>query len=225
MRTTVEETDTADELAIIPAPLRLRRQYNGNLIDGVVGMSEAPVNLALSQSAESLSNSDQTVNEEMADFGNVIPISARQETTCESARETKMPSKSSKEEVRMLTFDEVQKGGNTTINAVRLAQRLESLGVPNFQGGFFLLFYANCEPSTLASFDIRVSLYNVRTNGKKDYLVLTYEKNSNDLRVQVCENGDLDYLGEEFSDGRIQYAFARVVDPNSKLPKFVLINW
>lgn len=62
-------------------------------------------------------------------------------------------------------------------------------------------------------------------DGKKDYLVLTYEKNSNDLRVQVAENGDLDYLSEEFSDGRIQYAFARVIDPNSKLPKFVLINW
>lgn len=62
-------------------------------------------------------------------------------------------------------------------------------------------------------------------DGERDYLVLTYEKNSNDLRVQVCEKGDLDYLQEEFSDGRIQYAFARVKDPNTQLPKFVLINW
>jgi hypothetical protein len=69
------------------------------------------------------------------------------------------------------------------------------------------------------------SAYEAVLDGKKDYLVLTYEKNSNDLRVQVAEKGDLDYLSEEFSDGRIQYAFARVIDPNSKLPKFVLINW
>lgn len=62
-------------------------------------------------------------------------------------------------------------------------------------------------------------------DGERDYLVLTYEKNSNDLRVQVCEKGDLDYLQEEFSDGRIQYAYARVKDPNTQLPKFVLINW
>lgn len=62
-------------------------------------------------------------------------------------------------------------------------------------------------------------------DGVKDYLVLTYEKASNDLRVQVVENGDLDDLNEEFSDGRIQYAFARVKDPNTQLPKFALINW
>lgn len=62
-------------------------------------------------------------------------------------------------------------------------------------------------------------------DGAKDYLVLTYEKASNDLRVQVLENGDLDDLNEEFSDGRIQYAFVRVKDPNTQLAKFALINW
>lgn len=76
----------------------------------------------------------------------------------------------------------------------------------------------------LSSPDIRTG-YDAVLDGKKDYMVLTYEKASNDLRVQVLEKGDLDYLSEEFSDGRIQYAFARVIDPNSKLPKFVLINW
>ena len=44
--------------------------------------------------------------------------------------------------------------------------------IPNFAGGVYLLFYANCEPGTLASFDIRVSLYNVRGNGKKDFLAV-----------------------------------------------------
>ena len=32
-------------------------------------------------------------------------------------------------------------------------------------------------------------------------------------------------LTDEFSDGRIQFAFVRVKDPNSGLPKFVLIAW
>lgn len=37
--------------------------------------------------------------------------------------------------------------------------------------------------------------------------------------------GGLSELEDEFSDGKIQYAFARVTDPNTELPKFVLINW
>lgn len=32
-------------------------------------------------------------------------------------------------------------------------------------------------------------------------------------------------LIEDFSDGRIQFAFARVKDPNTTLPKSVLIAW
>ncbi len=37
--------------------------------------------------------------------------------------------------------------------------------------------------------------------------------------------GGLDELVEEFDDGKIQYAFVRVIDPNTELPKFVLIGW
>jgi hypothetical protein len=32
-------------------------------------------------------------------------------------------------------------------------------------------------------------------------------------------------LIEEFSDGRIQFAFLKVKDPNTTLPKNVLISW
>jgi hypothetical protein len=32
-------------------------------------------------------------------------------------------------------------------------------------------------------------------------------------------------LIDEFSDGRIQFAFVKVKDPNSSLPKNVLIAW
>lgn len=38
-------------------------------------------------------------------------------------------------------------------------------------------------------------------------------------------DGDLADLIDEFSDGRIQFAFVKVNDPNTSLPKFVLIAW
>lgn len=40
-----------------------------------------------------------------------------------------------------------------------------------------------------------------------------------------CAEGELVDLIDEFSDGRIQFAFAKVNDPNTALPKYVLIAW
>ena len=37
--------------------------------------------------------------------------------------------------------------------------------------------------------------------------------------------GELANLVDEFSDGRIQFAFAKIKDPNTTLPKSVLIAW
>lgn len=37
--------------------------------------------------------------------------------------------------------------------------------------------------------------------------------------------GELVDLIDEFSDGRVQFAFAKVKDPNTTLPKSVLIGW
>lgn len=37
--------------------------------------------------------------------------------------------------------------------------------------------------------------------------------------------GELADLIDEFSDGRIQFAFVKVKDPNTTLPKSVLIAW
>ncbi|KAI4286672.1 MAG: hypothetical protein L6R35_004074 [Caloplaca aegaea] len=45
------------------------------------------------------------------------------------------------------------------------------------------------------------------------------------LKVQSTSDGELANLVDDFSDGRIQFAFVRVNDPNTKLPKFVLIAW
>jgi len=45
------------------------------------------------------------------------------------------------------------------------------------------------------------------------------------LKVDSTGDGELADLVEEFSEGRIQFAFVRVKDPNSGLPKNVLIAW
>ena len=45
------------------------------------------------------------------------------------------------------------------------------------------------------------------------------------LSVQTTGEGELVDLIEDFSDGRIQFAFVKVKDPNTSLPKSVLIAW
>lgn len=77
----------------------------------------------------------------------------------------------------------------------------------------------------LSSTDIKDAYLKVLNDQGIDWAIFTYEKGTNDLKVQATGDGGLEELEEEFSDGRIQYAFARVIDPNSQLPKFVQINW
>ncbi|KAG5743851.1 hypothetical protein H9Q70_013437 [Fusarium xylarioides] len=45
------------------------------------------------------------------------------------------------------------------------------------------------------------------------------------LKVQGTGESDLADLIEDFSEGRIQFAFAKIKDPNSGLPKNILIAW
>ncbi|PVI03704.1 hypothetical protein DM02DRAFT_612003 [Periconia macrospinosa] len=45
------------------------------------------------------------------------------------------------------------------------------------------------------------------------------------LKVQSTGEGELVDLLDEFSDGRIQFGFVKVKDPNTSLPKCVLIAW
>lgn len=45
-------------------------------------------------------------------------------------------------------------------------------------------------------------------------------------RALTCDaEGELIDMIEEFSDGRIQFAYVKVKDPNSGLPKNALIGW
>ena len=37
--------------------------------------------------------------------------------------------------------------------------------------------------------------------------------------------GELADLIDEFSDGKVMFAFVKVKDPNTSLPKYVLIGW
>ncbi|KAI1504653.1 hypothetical protein F5X99DRAFT_21548 [Biscogniauxia marginata] len=45
------------------------------------------------------------------------------------------------------------------------------------------------------------------------------------LKVQATGQGELDELIEDFNEGRVQFAFIKVKDPNTALPKFALIAW
>ncbi|EEH43722.1 uncharacterized protein PADG_00011 [Paracoccidioides brasiliensis Pb18] len=45
------------------------------------------------------------------------------------------------------------------------------------------------------------------------------------LKVQSSGEGELEDLIEDFSDGKIQFAYVKVKDPNTGLPKNVLIGW
>ncbi|XP_072259006.1 drebrin-like protein [Pyxicephalus adspersus] len=60
---------------------------------------------------------------------------------------------------------------------------------------------------------------------KTDWALYTYEGNSNDIRLAGTGDGGLEELVDELSSGKVMYAFCRVLDPNSGLPKYVLINW
>ena len=40
-----------------------------------------------------------------------------------------------------------------------------------------------------------------------------------------CIEGELVDLIDEFSDGRVQFAFLKIKDANTSLPKYVLIGW
>ncbi|KAF9571059.1 hypothetical protein EC968_001043 [Mortierella alpina] len=58
-----------------------------------------------------------------------------------------------------------------------------------------------------------------------NWAMFGYDKGTNDLKVLGQGNGGLEELEDEFADGKIQYAFVRIIDPNTQLNKFILIGW
>jgi hypothetical protein len=101
------ETEIADDDdASNSAPLRLRPQYDGNLLRNVGKVFEPPVNLAFTQSSVSPENSDPADDPQSSEFESVIPIAARDEDAGPKSRQGAVRSGSAKEEVRMLTYDD-----------------------------------------------------------------------------------------------------------------------
>ena len=45
------------------------------------------------------------------------------------------------------------------------------------------------------------------------------------IDAKFTAEGELVDMIEEFSDGRIQFAYVKIKDPNTTLPKSVLIAW
>ena len=58
----------------------------------------------------------------------------------------------------------------------------------------------------------------------KSRALFGYANKSNDLEL-VSKGSGLDDLAEEFNSCKILYALIRVIDPNTELSKFVLVNW
>ncbi|XP_047655821.1 drebrin-like b isoform X5 [Tachysurus fulvidraco] len=65
----------------------------------------------------------------------------------------------------------------------------------------------------------------VDEKSQTNWALFTYEGNTNDIRLVSKGEEGLEELVEELNSGKVMYAFCRVKDPNSGLPKYVLINW
>uniref|UniRef100_A0A672P071 Drebrin-like protein B n=1 Tax=Sinocyclocheilus grahami TaxID=75366 RepID=A0A672P071_SINGR len=65
----------------------------------------------------------------------------------------------------------------------------------------------------------------VDEKSETNWALFTYEGNTNDIRLAEKGDGGLEELVEELNSGKVMYAFCRVKDPNSGLPKYVHINW
>jgi len=57
-----------------------------------------------------------------------------------------------------------------------------------------------------------------------EWALYGYEDGSNEIEL-VDSGSGLQQLCDEFDEEEYQYAFARVTDPNTKLPRFVFISW
>ena len=74
--------------------------------------------------------------------------------------------------------------------------------------------------------DVEVAKQQILSNANNvNWAIFGYDRGTNDLKVTAQGEDGLEELQEEWEESKIQFAFARVVEPISKLPKFVLISW
>ncbi|XP_071440855.1 drebrin-like protein [Hetaerina americana] len=58
-----------------------------------------------------------------------------------------------------------------------------------------------------------------------NWALFGYEGQSNDLKVVSKGDGGIEEMIDDLNSGKIMYAFCKVIDPKTSLPKCVLINW
>ncbi|XP_041656961.1 drebrin [Cheilinus undulatus] len=58
-----------------------------------------------------------------------------------------------------------------------------------------------------------------------DWALYTYEDDSNDLTLSASGGGGLPEITLTFDSGRVMYGFCSLKEPNSALPRYILINW
>ena len=64
-----------------------------------------------------------------------------------------------------------------------------------------------------------------RLKGPKHRRYALTEHTNDGGSADLALEGELSDLIDEFSDGRIQFAFVKIKDPNTTLPKSILVAW
>jgi hypothetical protein len=73
---------------------------------------------------------------------------------------------------------------------------------------------------------VKASTLKIHTaGGTSTFLVSELQRRNGIANHKLDAEGELDDLIEEFNDGKVQFAFVKVKDPNTGLPKFALICW
>ena len=70
--------------------------------------------------------------------------------------------------MKLLTLKQVEDNLMAGKNATVLSESMAKL-VPEYEGGEWSLFFANCQKPSVVSFDLTVAMYNIH-NGQRDYL-------------------------------------------------------
>lgn len=70
---------------------------------------------------------------------------------------------------------------------------------------------------------VRDSYAQIATDPNVNWLLFGYAQN--ELKLTASGASGLEELRDEFNDGLMQFAYAKVVDPGSGIPRFVLISW
>lgn len=75
--------------------------------------------------------------------------------------------------------------------------------------------------------DALLKAYNdvVDDNSSTDWMVMGYEGQTPVLKLVGSGEGGIEEMAEDLNSSKIQYAYCRVLDSNTNLPKYVLINW